>query len=129
MDNNSCCLSKIVKVIDTLQKNVNNECPLDDGCDRPFLGSISNALCYNTRPITFYNRNGNLFSASYNTTGDTSSVFRVEEVNGCCCRCRVLEPTTTEGVTTYSSTNYFVNINLNCICAVKCLADIILEGV
>ena len=128
MDNNSCCLSKIVKAIDTLQKNVNNECPIDSGCDRPFLGAFTNTLCYNTRPITFYNRNGSLYTVTYNTDS-TSSIFRVEEVNGCCCKCRIIEATTAEDVTTYSSTNYFVNINLNCICAIKCLDDIILEGV
>lgn len=129
MDNNDCCLGKLLKVIDTLQKNVNNECPIDEGCSRPYLGTFTSSLCYNTRPVTLYLKNGDLFSAPYNSTGTTSSVFRVEKVKDCCAKLRVLEPVVNEGVTTYNATNFFVDVNLQCICAIKCLADIILENI
>ena len=127
MDSNSCCLAKILKVIDTLQKNIDNDCFPDEGCSRPYLGGISSSLCYNTRPVTLYLKNGELFSAVYDAAGDTSTVFRVEHVKDCCARLRVLEAVTAEGVTTYNSTNYFVEINLRCICALKCLDDIVLN--
>ena len=128
-NNNSCCFAKILKVITTLQRSTNNDCNLALGCDKPFLGNITSSLGYNTRPITLYNKNGELFTAVYDTSGDTTSVFRVESVHGDSCKCRALAPTTTEGTTTYSSTNFFIEINLKCVCALKCLDDIILENV
>ena len=33
----SCCIAKILKVIDVLQKECFNEC-FPEGCDSPFLG-------------------------------------------------------------------------------------------
>ncbi len=125
--NDNCCIAKILKVIDVLQKNCNNDC-LDEGCDRPFLG-LNNCSNYNTRPITLYSRNGTLFTANYYVDNvlTTSSVFRVEGVKNCCAKLRILEPTTVEGVTTYSSTNEFITVNLECFCVVRCLADTFIE--
>ena len=60
----------------------------------------------------------------------TSSVFRVENVNGCCVKLRILEvnPDTSDPTRAYLATNQFITINLNCICVLRCLADIIIDS-
>lgn len=124
MENNeSCCIAKVLKVIDVLQKESTCE-NLPEGCSRPFLGP-NGLVLYNTRPITLYTKNGNLFTANYfvNNVLTTSSVFRVENVNGCCATLRILQ---TAGET-YTSTNEFITVNLECFCIIRCLNDISLE--
>lgn len=121
--NNNCeSLREVLCMIVRLQKQ--GQC-IDEGitsCDRPFLGINSNSV-YNTRPITFYTCPTNTLWAMPYTVDDaelTSSVFRVEAVEDCCCTCRVLAPNE-DG--TYSSTDSFFTINLNCVGAIRCLPD------
>lgn len=115
-------LTDTLCMIVKLQKQ--GEC-IDDvnmSCDRPFLGINSNNVL-NTRPITFYTCPDNtLWTMPYTSEdGDgTSSVFRVEAVEDCCCTCRILRPTA-DG---YDATNSFFTINLNCVGALRCLDDI-----
>ena len=55
-----------------------------------------------------------------------SGTFRVENLDGCCCTCRVLAPnpdTATADTTPYVSTDSFVTINLDCVGALRCLPD------
>lgn len=120
----SCCLGKLLKVIDVLQKNANGNDCFDESCTRPYLGSTPNIICFNTRPVTFYTKDGSLFTAN------ESSVFRVESVNNCCVKCRILRPNpdTSDVTRKYLSTNEFITINLNCICAISCLDDIIIDN-
>ena len=120
----SCCLGKLLKVIDILQKNTNNNDCFDESCTRPYLGSIPNVICFNTRPVTFYTKDGSLFTAN------ESSVFRVESVNNCCVKCRILRPNpdTSDVTRRFITTNEFITINLNCICAISCLDDIIIDN-
>lgn len=119
----NCCLAKILRVIDILQKECNSDC-VSEGCDRPFLGGGEFSI-YNTRPITLYSRSGNIFTANYyvNNVVTTSSTFRVEDVNGCCAKLRILEPT--EGG--FNATNEFVTVNLECFCILRCLPDTSIE--
>lgn len=130
--NENCCFSKMLKVIDILQKNASGEPCNDESCTRPFLGGSPTILCFNTRPVSFYTCNGNLFTATYQVGSETrtSSVFRVENVNGCCVKLRILEvnPDTSDPTRAYLATNQFITINLNCICALRCLADIIIDS-
>lgn len=130
MNNN--CIGKLLKVIDILQRNANGTDCLDESCTRPYLGVSPNILCFNTRPVTFYMRNGNLFETTYtlNNESATSSVFRVEGVNNNCVKCRILSanPDLTDINKTYLKTNEFITINLDCICAVSCLNDIIIDN-
>lgn len=129
MENNeSCCLAKILKVIDIIQKESNCNDP-EEGCDRPFLGNISGSFTYNTRPITLYNRNGSLFTVNYyvNNVLTTSSIFRVEEVDDCCAKLRILSTTVEGDATTYQDTGEFVTINLDCFCVLQCLDDTYVE--
>lgn len=127
-----CCFAKLLKVIDILQCNANGDPCIDESCTRPFLGGSPNIVCFNTRPVTFYTCSGGLFTASYTVNGvtKTSSVFRVEKVDGCCVKCRILEanPDTSDPTRAYIATNQFITINLDCICVVSCLADIIIDN-
>ena len=128
----NCCFSKLLKVIDILQKNSCGELCSDESFTRPFLGGSPTIICYNTRPVTFYTCNGNIFTASYQVGGETrtSSVFRVERVDGCCVKCRILEanPDQSDPTRSYLATNQFITINLDCICVISCLADIIIDS-
>ena len=128
----NCCFSKLLKVIDILQKNSCGELCSDESCTIPFLGGSPTFICYNTRPVTFYTCNGNIFTASYQVGGETrtSSVFRVERVDGCCVKCRILEanPDQSDPTRSYLATNQFITINLDCICVISCLADIIIDS-
>lgn len=127
-----CCFSKLLKVINILQRNASCDCCNDESCTRPFLGGSPNIICFNTRPVTFYTCNGGLFTATYTVNGQTrtSSVFRVENVEDCCVKCRILEanPDTSDISRAFVATNQFITINLECICVVSCLADIIIDN-
>lgn len=128
VNNDSCCIAKILKVIEILQNNTCCSPACDEGCDRPILGPTASVLCYNTRPINLYTRAGGLFTATYTTadgTEATSTTFRVEQVNNCCAKLRIL--VNTDGVIT--STNSFITVNLKCMCAVSCLDDVALENI
>ena len=63
------------------------------------------------------------------TETTTSSVFRLEKMDECCATCRVLVPTTDGDITTYTSTNSFFTINLDCLCVIRCLNDSYVENV
>lgn len=127
-DNNNCssCIFDVLKKILILQKQ-----DFDDdfiGCDKPFLGPTTPITFYNTRPIELYNCcSGTAWTFPYTlpdgTTG-TSSVFRVENLDDCCCTCRILYPNATNE---YASTGSFVTIDLNCCGAIRCLADAYIE--
>lgn len=128
VNNESCCFAKILKVIEILQKK---SCCCDgaeEGCSKPFLGPTQSVICYNTRPVSFYTRSGELFEVGYTLDGavGTSSVFRVEKVDDCCVKLRVLAATT-DG--SYQATNSFVTVNLKCMCVLKCLSDLALENI
>ncbi len=125
VNNESCCIAKILKVIEILQKNINND-SCEEGCSKPFLGPSINSVCYNTRPINLYGRNGELFTATYtDSTGAeaTSNIFRVEKVSNCCCKLRIL----TENDGTITATNNYITVNLKCMCAISCLDDLALD--
>ena len=127
---NNCenCIVDILKVILLLQQNV---CPNDsclETCDRGYLGQNCSTLC-NTRPIVLYTCGSNGVPISLPISKDptettTSSVFRLEKLDGCCATCRVLavNPDTTS-VFPFVSTNSFFTINLDCLCIIRCLDD------
>ena len=123
------CIAEILKVINILQNEV---CPGDtclDTCTRAYFGP-SSSVDFNTRPVTLYTREGTLCAMPIsNTPGETetSTIFRVEKVDGCCATLRVLVYNT--DTNTYTSTNSFFTVNTDCCCAIKCLADTFVEGV
>ena len=116
------CLYNLLNNIIKLQKQDSSCCNLG-GCDKPFLGPNPEVICYNTRPINLYNcQNGELWSIFYTTNGTqaSSTVFRCEKLDDCCLTCRILID---NGDGTYTATNQFFTINLNCVSAVRCLPD------
>ena len=107
-----------------LQKKAGCNSACDEGCTRPFLGP-TNGICYNTRPVTLFTcctgTNWTMPYTSGETTG-TSTVFRVENVEGNCATFRVLIPS--EDETTYTLSNSYFTIDLSCVLALECLPDI-----
>lgn len=125
--NTTCCIAKTLCIINELQNNAEKFDCGSNTCDRRFLGNVSTtSFCFNTRPVSFYNCNGTLVTLPYTLNGETgtSSVFRVEKVDGCCCTCRILadNPDTTSELP-YVDTNNFFTINTDCISILRCLDD------
>lgn len=112
MRNNNCILN-LIKVIDLLQKNSMDYCSLEHECSRPYLGPNGNFSCYNTRPISLYTKEGELFTF-FNT-----SFFRVEEVHNSCVTLQAL----IKSNDSYVATNEFITINTNCFCVIRCFND------
>jgi len=134
----SKCIAEILKVINILQDNAECADNCLDTCDRGFLGNIGTSFAYNTRPVMLYTSFSNGTTAwsmptTRDETGDTlSSVFRVEKVDHNCATFRVLAPNTdpeTSAERPYIITNSFFTMNLNCVCAIRCLNDTVVEGV
>ena len=103
-NNNSCCISEILSVINILQKNADCNDSCLETCDRGFLGCGTSTLNCNTRPVVLYTAFGNGTPWTMPTTrenvicGDEgvtcSNVFRVEKIDGCCATFRVLTDNT-----------------------------------
>lgn len=134
MNNESnCCFQNILKVIDVLQRNAEKREDVDNSCSRGFLGNFFIGDIYNTRPVTFYNRNGNILEINYTIDGVTSSssIFRVENVDNCCCQVSILAPNpiTTDPSRPYINTGKRATINLECICVLQCLPDVIIDNI
>ena len=133
-NNQGNCISGILRVILALQQNA---CPDNclDSCDRPLLGGGTSCLICNTRPIMLYTCCGNgtpwaMPISKDALGGDTSSVFRVEKVEGNCATCRVLAPNPdTSSLYPYVSTNSLFTMNLDCCCTIRCLSDTYVECV
>ncbi len=129
-NNDGCsCFNDILSVILKLQKRGSQVETCPEGCDKPFLGPVPSFTCYNTRPVTFYRCcDGGQWIMPYTLNGSdgTSNVFRVENLDGCCCTCRVLAPnpdTASSDTTPYVATDSFFTINLSCVGILKCLPD------
>jgi len=107
-NNNECsCLSDIIRLIIKLQ-NKKEQLQNFEGCDKPFLGPCPSVSCFNTRPVQFYTCcSGSLWTLPYMMNGTTgnSSVFRVEDINDCCCTCRILALNTDPSESTYVATD------------------------
>lgn len=134
----SKCIAEILTVINILQNNAECADSCLDTCDRGFLGNSVTTFAYNTRPVMLYTCASNgttpwtMPTTRDEDTTETSSVFRVEKVDGNCATFRVLAPNTdpaTSATMPYVITNSFFTMNLNCVCAIRCLNDTIVEGV
>ena len=133
MDKFNNCLARILNVIKVLQNNAEKLDCNDNSCTKPYLGLNVNTLCFNTRPITLYLCNNELVTLNYtNTDGEelTTTVFRVESVTDDSVGVLLLsESTDASGNITYTSTNTYATINLDCICAIRCLSDTIVNNI
>lgn len=132
MCDDKSCLTSILETILCLQNTKDDECEVL-GCDKPYLGPTPSLVCYNTRPINLYNcTTGCLWSFPFTlgTERGTSSVFRLENLEGNCCTCRVLaQNPDTSSNEPYVLTSTFFTINLDCVSAIKCLPDVLISGV
>ncbi len=123
------CLAEILTIINILQQNAECGDACLDTCDRGFLGCSATSVSCNTRPVMLYTcgSNGVAFSMPISkdpTETVTSNVFRVEKIDGCCATFRVLAPNTdTTEPYPFEATNSFFTMNLNCVCALRCLQD------
>ncbi len=133
MCDDKSCLTSILETILCLQNAKDDDCETF-GCDKPYLGPTPSLVCYNTRPINLYNcTTGELWSFPYTlgTVNSTSSIFRLENLEGNCCTCRVLaqNPDTSSSSEPYVLTSTFFTINLDCVSAIRCLPDVFISGV
>ena len=133
MCDDKSCLTSILETILCLQNAKDDDCETF-GCDKPYLGPTPSLVCYNTRPINLYNcTTGELWSFPYTlgTVNGTSSIFRLENLEGNCCTCRVLAQNsdTSSSSEPYVLTSTFFTINLDCVSAIRCLPDVFISGV
>ena len=116
--NENRCIKNLLKLINLLQENSTNINSSNNTCTRPFLGNNFNNSLFNTRPISIYTKNGELFTLTTDTF--ETSFFRIENINNNCCTLRAL----ISNCDTYTSTNSFITIKINCICAIRCYPDV-----
>lgn len=121
MTNENNCLANLLKVITTLQDNIEKIDNISNSCTRPFLG-FNTIQPFNTRLVSFYRCNNEPITLPYTIGSETTttSVFRVQSVS---CDTATLLLLADNGDGTYTSTNTFATINLNCVCAIQCLGD------
>ena len=126
------CIHEILKTILVLQREANvTDCCLDT-CDKKCLGCTPSVCFFNTRPITLYtcgccNTALQIPVSKLPNETTTSNVFRIEKLDDNCATFRVLIPTIEDDTVTYTSTNSFFTINLDCVCVLKCLADTFID--
>lgn len=126
-DNMENCVCETLKVIDVLQRNVDNNL-LNEGCSQPFLGN--QRVKYDTRPFSLYQTNGELFRVPIDDDPLSSfaTVFRLEKLEGCCATLRALLNIPNGGVDSLLTTDRFVTVNTNCFCTIRCLNDFYLNN-
>ena len=123
------CIYEILKTILVLQREANvTDCCLDT-CDKKCLGCTPSVCFFNTRPITLYtcgccNTALQIPVSRIPNVTTTSNVFRIEKLDDNCATFRVLIPTVEDDIVTYTATNSFFTINLDCVGAVRCLPDV-----
>ncbi|WP_026583735.1 CotY/CotZ family spore coat protein [Bacillus sp. J33] len=149
------CVCEVVRAIKDIQDNAEDVCECPSNCFLEPLGAISPARRRNKRPdtrvIVLKTADGSPFHAFFkgNERACVSIFFRVEEVfDNCCAVLRVLEPVNARRgedetvnladdccidlkkvceVDFFLSTDDCVTVDLNCFCAVQCIADVDLD--
>lgn len=125
---NKNCLANILRVINVLQNNAEDECDTNNSCTKPFLGTVPNVECFNTRLVTFYRCDNTLISLPYtlDEESSTTTIFRVENVSNDAVNVLLIRD---NGDGTYTNTNTFATINLKCVCAIRCIGDTTIANV
>ena len=124
--NNENCLANILQVINILQNSAQKlECT--NGCTKPFLGETNNT-CYNTRLVTLYRCDNSLVTLPYTQNGTESetTIFRIMNVTNNSVNVLLIQDND-DG--TYTNTNTYATINLDCICAIRCIGDTTLTNI
>ncbi len=122
------CLANILKVINVLQNNAEDNCQTNNSCTKPFLGEIPTPTCFNTRLVTFYRCDNSLVTLPYTSDGvnNITTIFRVQNVSDKSVTVLLIID---NGDGTYSSANTYATINLDCICAIRCIGDTTISNV
>ena len=115
--NHNNCMHNLIKFICLLQDNSTNHF-CQSNCEKPFLGPIMNPPCYDTRVVSFYRKDGSLFTT--NIENNTYSYFRIMSITNTCCKLLALQKENN----TYSSTNQIITLDIHCIGAICCIQDI-----
>lgn len=108
--NSTNVILNTIKTIDQLQK----ETIMDSLC----IGCTGNLITktFDTRPITFTMQNDAKFTAFINFTDESTSLFRVEDIQGDFVLLRLLEKN--GGCVT--CTNQTAILDINCVCCIQC---------
>lgn len=132
--NENCgCIGEVLSLIVKLQDCSETMDCVNGGCDKPFLGPTPSLVCFNTRPVQLFRcLDGGSWTLPYTFNGTTgeSNIFRIESVDGCCATGRILipNPDTTISTSPYVASDSFFTINLNCVGALRCLADVVVQN-
>ena len=149
------CVCEVVRAIKDIQDNAEDNCECPSNCFLEPLGSlVSPATRQNadTRVFVLKTADGSPFHAffkSVDCVGCVSIFFRVEDIfDNCCATLRVLRPIKKDGTTVatlnmvknccidlstfcdlagFEATNDCISVDLNCFCAVQCIADVDLD--
>lgn len=116
------CINNLLKFISVLQDNSIDIFSNTTSYNNLSLGSSVFCKCYNTRVITLYTKNGELFTSNFSHNGilKNSYYFRVLSVNDNCCTLLILDYNNGS----FTSTKQSVVVNTSCIAAVKCIEDV-----
>lgn len=128
MTGDKYCLANILKVINVLQNNAENIDCVNNSCTKPFLGTTPNIICFNTRLVTLYRCDNTLVTLPYIFEGTPveTTIFRVENVTNDSATILLIRD---NGDGTYTNTNTYATINLDCICAIQCIGDTTINNV
>jgi hypothetical protein len=149
------CVCEVVRAIKDIQDNAEENCECPSNCFLEPLGSlVSPATRQNadTRVFVLKTADGSPFHAffkSVDCVGCVSIFFRVEDIfDNCCATLRVLRPIEKNGTTLstlnmvknccidlstfchlagFEATNDCITVDLNCFCAIQCIADVDLD--
>lgn len=91
-------------------------------CLKAFIGAKRLGNCYNTRIVNIYFCNGKVLTGNYFYNGNlnTSTFYRIEDIDNGCIKLLLLRPY--NGA--FYSTHEYITISLNCIGALKCIQDV-----
>ena len=125
MSNNRCILH-FMRYIHLLQMNSSNKQIFNSFCDKNYLGPILPNYNFNTRVISIYDKNGNLFHSSYisNNIILESQFFRIMSFSDYYCTLLILQNDNGN----FSSTNQFITVDISSIAAIRCIQDIFISN-
>ncbi|MDD4035933.1 MAG: CotY/CotZ family spore coat protein [Bacilli bacterium] len=137
-------LRGILRVILLLQERACEKLEVLNTCDKPFLGPCTKPIKCNTRPVMLFTKCGTPWEIPYCDLTKLSSIFRLEKLDHCTATFRVLASISPSVNADHDdvdvnlkgnkkkkliATDSFFTINIDCICAIKCLKDTFIEDV
>lgn len=112
----SCIMETILK-IDQIQK----EALIQDQCETCKDSLV--VKMFNTKPVIFYLCEGKKFEVEVPGSDTCTHYFRIQEIKGDCVVLRILVRCGCE----WECTNFTVNLDVRCVCAIQCLPPICCE--